>query len=141
MEFNSYKDLVATPEAHLEFLRVIDSHLVEGKESGHLYKSLNATIKVGGEPFSQAKHLTAMESNSDDWELESTSDAVKVEIVALSEKIKAADSGYDVPHFTIGYEWMIREMKERGVKVEAGLDFSEKPVRESGVDYDSRMAP
>ncbi|WP_240533845.1 hypothetical protein [Aeromonas veronii] len=48
MEYSSYKDLVASPEAHVEFLRVIDSHLEQGKGDGHLYKRLNAAVKVGG---------------------------------------------------------------------------------------------
>lgn len=141
MEYSSYKDLVASPEAHVEFLRVIDSHLEQGKGDGHLYKRLNAAVKVGGEPFSQARHLTALEGNSDAWELDDADDAIKVEIATLSQKIKAADPGYDIPHFTVAFEWMIRDMKERGVEVEGGLDFSEEPVLESGTDYDARMSP
>lgn len=140
MEYSNYKNLVASPEAHVEFLRIVDSHLEKATDRGDLCHRLNVAITVGGEPFSQARHLTALELNSDAWELESTADAVKVEIAALSQKIKAVDSGYDLPHFTASFEWMVRDLKERGVEVEGGLDFGEEEP-ERGVDFGPQMSP
>ena len=109
-EYTSYKDLTATPEKHLDFLRVVDSHINTG--GADYYNGLKADVKVNGEAFSQARHLTVLESQSDGWDFEETPEGVKSEIAYLSEKIKAADAGYDLPHFTTGYQWMLSQLKE-----------------------------
>ena len=63
-----------------------------------------------------------------------------LEIVDLTSRIKQADPGYDLAHFTTGYEYMITEMKERGVEVNAGLDHSAPTqARRSGSDYESGL--
>ena len=64
-------------------------------------------MEVGGSPFSQARHLLALEKASGDlWEPEETSPAVLKDVIELAERIRDFDSGYDVPHFTVGHEWM-----------------------------------
>lgn len=137
-EYSDWKAITATPEAHLDFLRVIDGHIEEGLEGRELYQKLNKEVAVEGKPFSQAFHLTKLEANSGNWDTDETPDPVKLEIVSLTEKVKAADPGYDMSHFTTGYEYMIREMKERGVNVDAGLDHSDPEPKKvvSGSDYE-----
>lgn len=136
-EYGSYNELVNSPEAHVEFLRTVSQDIDQPNGTGCLYERMAASIKVNKAPFSQAKHLTALESNSDGWDLDETADSVKVEIVQLSAKVKEVDSGYDIPHFTSGFEWMIRDMRERGVKVEGGLNFEKEKEVVRGVDYES----
>lgn len=136
-EYASYKDLVKTPEAHVEFLRVIGQEIDDPKGTGSLYARLSSSVRVKDAPFSQAAHLTALESNSDGWDMDEVADSVKVEIAQLSAKVKEADPGYDVPHFTTGFEWMIRDLRERGVSVEGGLHFEQEKEAVSGVDYES----
>lgn len=113
MKFQDYKEIVATPQAHLEFLRHVTS-LIDGIDEADaptaarkLHTALRDTVEVGGSPFSQARHLLALEKASGDlWESEETSPAVLRDVIELSERIRDFDSGYDVPHFTVGHEWM-----------------------------------
>ncbi|NIF27675.1 hypothetical protein F3J44_14995 [Pantoea sp. Tr-811] len=136
-EYNNWKEVSGTPEAHRDFLRVVDAKLEEGLGGKNLYERLSKEITVDGKPFSQAFHLNNLESNSTNWDTDETPDPVKLEIVELTSKIKAADPGYDLEHFMVGYEYMISEMKERGVEVNAGLDHSEPaPANRSGSDYE-----
>jgi len=137
-EYSDWKQITATPEAHLDFLRVIDGHIEGGLEGRELYQKLNKEVTVDGKPFSQAFHLTKLEANSGNWDTDETPDPVKLEIVKLAEKVKEADPGYDMAHFTTGYEYMISEMKERGVQVDAGLDHSDPEPKKvvSGSDYE-----
>lgn len=138
--YGSYKELTATPEAHLDFMRVIDESINEGL-SGNLCDKLKKEVVVDGKPFSQAFHLNNLENASGNWDFDEVPDPVKLEIVKLSSKIKDADPGYDLAHFTIAYEYMISDMKERGVKVDAGFDHSEPAEKKvvSGSDYEPRM--
>lgn len=136
-EYASYKDLVKTPDAHVEFLRVIGQEIDVPNGTGSLYARLSSSVRVKDAPFSQAAHLTALESNSDGWDMDEVADSVKVEIAQLSSKVKGAEPGYDVPHFTTGFEWMIRDLRERGVSVEGGLHFKKEKEAVSGVDYES----
>ncbi|MBK4987428.1 MULTISPECIES: hypothetical protein [Pseudomonas] len=139
-EYSSWNEVTATPEAHRDFLRVIDKTLQEGLGGKDLYQKLNQEITVAGKPFSQAFHLTNLERYSGNWDTDETPDPVKLEIVDLTSRIKQADPGYDLAHFTTGYEYMITEMKERGVEVNAGLDHSAPTqARRSGSDYESGL--
>lgn len=111
MEVADYTDMVATPEAHLEFLRHATTLAEAIPETGQdaarkLNSALRESIEVAGQPFSQARHLVQLERYSDAWDLEETSPQVLREIVQLSDQIKAFDSGLDVPHFTTGYEYI-----------------------------------
>lgn len=140
-EYGNYKELTGTPEAHLDFLRVIDASLSEGLDGRSLFDKLSKEVVVDGKPFSQAFHLNNLENASGNWDFDESSDSVKLEIVQLSSKIKDADPGYDLAHFTIAYEYMIQEMKERGIKVDAGLDHTDTAEKKvvSGSDYEPRM--
>lgn len=139
-EYSSWKEITATPEAHLDFLRVVDARLEEGLGGKNLYENLAKEITVDGKAFSQAFHLNNLETHSTNWDTDETPDPVKLEIVQLTSKIKEADPGYDLAHFTVGYEYMISEMKERGVDVNAGLDHSTPtPKVRSGSDYEPGM--
>lgn len=120
-EYANYNDLVATPEKHLAFMREINSFINDGAKAVSLFDKLNVNIKVDGKPFSQAFHLNKLESHSGNWDFDEIDDSVKVEMHQLSEVIKAADGGYDIPHFTIGYEYMVDDMKDRGVDVETSV--------------------
>ncbi|ADR62040.1 MULTISPECIES: hypothetical protein [Pseudomonas] len=139
-EYSNWKEITATPEAHLEFLRVIDGKLEEGLGGRNLYEKLSKEITVEGKAFSQAFHLNKLEASSNGWDTDETPDPVKLEIVELTSRIKEADPGYDLAHFMVGYEYMISEMKERGVEVNAGLDHSDPvPKNRSGSDYEPGM--
>ncbi|WP_043201332.1 hypothetical protein [Pseudomonas putida] len=139
-EYSSWKEITATPEAHLDFLRVIDGKLEEGLGGRNLYEKLSKDITVEGKAFSQSFHLNKLEASSTNWDTDETPDPVKLEIVELTSKIKEADPGYDLAHFMVGYEYMIGEMKERGVEVNAGLDHSDPvPKNRSGSDYEPGM--
>lgn len=111
MKIESYKALVATPQAHTEFLRhVVDlMERVEGsgqEAARQLYTSMRDSIDVGGNPFSQARHLHALEDASDSWDVEETSPEVLRELLSLSEQIQGFDPGYTVCDFTVGYHWI-----------------------------------
>ena len=111
IQVQDYKDMVATPEAHLEFLRHA-TQLAEGIEgtgqdvARKLNTALRESIEVAGQPFTQARHLVQLERHSDGWDLEGTKPEVLREVIQLSEGLKAVDAGLDLPHFTTGFEWM-----------------------------------
>lgn len=140
-EYESYKELTASPEAHLDFMKVISANIDEGLGGRNLYDRLSKEVSVAGKPFSQAFHLNNLENASGNWDFDEVPDPIKLEIVKLTSKIKDADPGYDLAHFTIAYEYMISDMKERGVNVDAGLDHSEPAEKKvvSGSDYEPRM--
>lgn len=139
-QYANYNEITATPEKHLNFLRELNAHVNEGLGSrGSLFEKAAKSITVDGKPFSQSFHLNKLESHSDNWDFDEVSDPIKVEIFQLSEAIKAADSTYDIQHFTTGYEYMVGDMKDRGVdittpviKTPAGLDLSK--AGSSGLD-------
>ncbi|MDH1305319.1 hypothetical protein N5C40_02080 [Pseudomonas fulva] len=135
--YNDWNEITATPEAHRDFLRVVDASVQAGASGQDLYHKLNREITVADKPFSQAFHLNNLERNSSGWDTDETPDPVKLEIVELTSRIKQADPNYDLAHFMVGYEYMIEEMKERGVEVNAGLDHTDPaPKRLSGSDYE-----
>lgn len=134
-EYSSYKELTSTPEKHLDFLHVIGAHVDDGMNGRQLYDKLSREVTVDNKPFSQAFHLNNLENSSGNWDFDDVPDPVKLEIVQLTSKIKAADPGYDLAHFTVGYEYMINEMKERGVKVEAGLDLSSSDEKKKVAEH------
>ena len=112
MKIEDYKEVVATPQANVEFLRhivgLMDGITAEGQDaSRQLYMAMRDGIQVGGSPFSQARHLLALEKASGDlWELEETPPEVLREVLVLSQQIQEFDPGYKVADFTVGYEWM-----------------------------------
>jgi hypothetical protein len=111
MKIESYKAVVATPQAHSEFLpHVVDlMERVEGsgqEAARQLYTSMRDSIDVGGNPFSQARHLHALEDASDSWDVEETPPEVLRELLSLSEQIQGFDPGYTVCDFTVGYHWI-----------------------------------
>lgn len=110
-EYSSYKEITETPERHRDFLRVVNAHIENN--SADYYTGLKNAVKVNGEAFSQARHLTVLESQSDRWDFDETDNATKREIANLSHKIKAADPGYDLPHFTTGFDYMVSTTKAR----------------------------
>lgn len=142
-QYENYNQITATPEKHLNFLRELNAHVNEGLGSrGSLFEKATKSIAVDGKPFSQSFHLNKLESHSDGWDFDDVPDPVKVEIFQLSEAIMAADSSYDVKHFTSGYEYMVEDMKDRGVdittpviKASAGLDLSK--AGSAGLDTSS----
>lgn len=140
-EYSHYKDLTATPEKHLDFLKVVEASINEGLNGKNLYEKLSKEVVVDGKPFSQAFHLNNLETASGNWDFDEVSDDVKLEIVELTEKVREADPGYDLAHFTIAYEYMVNEMKERGIEVKGGLDLEETTEKKvvSGSDYEPRM--
>jgi len=140
-EYGSYKELTATPELHLAFLEAVETSINEGLDGKNLYEKLSKEVTVDGKPFSQAFHLNNLENASGNWDFDEVPDAVKLQIVQLSAKVKEADPGYDLAHFTIAYEYMVNEMKERGIEVDAGLDLTDAIEKKvvSGSDYEPRM--
>lgn len=131
-DYANYNEITATPEKHLNFLRELNAHVNEGLGSRNsLFEKAAKSITVDGKPYSQSFHMNKLESHSDNWDFDEVADPVKVEIFQLSEAIKAADSTYDIQHYTTGYEYMVDDMKDRGVnmsesviKVAGGLDLS-----------------
>lgn len=110
MEAADYTDMVATPEAHLDFLRhtsKLAEAIPEGQDAARkLNTALRESIEVAGQPFSQPRHLVQLERYSDAWDLEETAPQVLREIVQLSDQIKAFDESFDLPHFTTSYEYI-----------------------------------
>ncbi|MEN9194502.1 hypothetical protein WH212_09560 [Xanthomonas perforans] len=104
--YGSYRELVATPEDHVAFLRVVAEHINGDDDATMLYRRLGAAVKVAGKPFSQASHMLA---------LETIPDATQLELIQLSRAIHDADPGYNVPFFTVGMEYMRRQLHERGI--------------------------
>lgn len=131
-QYANYNEITATPEKHLNFLRELNAQVNEGLGSRNsLYEKAAKSILVDGKPYSQAAHMNKLESHADGWDFDDVPDATKVEIYQLSEAIKAADSTFDLQHYTTGYEYMVDDMKDRGVdistpviKVVGGLDLS-----------------
>jgi len=137
LEYGSYKELVASPEAHAAFLQQINVLIPENGDRREFFQNLKDNVKVNGEPFSQVKHLTTLENSSERWDLEESPDALKLTIAKLSQRFKTIDSGYDLAHFTAGYEYALAEMKGRGLKVENALNLSEfAPDQKVSVDHD-----
>lgn len=117
-EYSSYNDITATPEKHRDFLRELNALVNEGLGSRNsVFEKAAKSIVVEGKPFSQSFHLNKLESHSDGWDFDEVADSLKVEIYQLSEAIKAADSTYDLQHFTTGYAYMVDDMKDRGVDI------------------------
>ncbi|MGS0567088.1 hypothetical protein [Xanthomonas oryzae] len=126
--YGSYRELVATPEDHVAFLRVVAEHINGDDDATMLYRRLGAAVKVAGKPFSQASHMLALEDVSAEWDIETIPDATQLELIQLSRAIHDADPGYNVPFFTVGMEYMRRQLHERGIDAdrhagpEAGLE-------------------
>lgn len=139
-DYQDYKTLVASAEAHVSFLREVADVADAAKvDSQPMHLRLASAIRVGGKPFSQTSHLSALEAESDGWGLDEAEDALKLEMVALSRLIKQEDPGYDLAHFTHGFEYAVQEMKERGVLVggDGELGAALHPKRKvTGTDYE-----
>ena len=111
MQIESYGEITATPQAHTEFLRHVVSLMgsIDGNDPGaarQLYSVMRDGIDVDGKPFSQARHLHALEDASDSWDVEETPPEVLRELLSLSEQIQGFDPGYTVCDFTVGYHWI-----------------------------------
>ncbi len=111
MQIESYDEITATPQAHTEFLRHVVSLMgvIDTNDSGaarQLYSVMRDGIDVDGKPFSQARHLLALENASGAWCVEDTSPEVLRELLSLSEQIQGFDPGYKVCDFTVGYQWI-----------------------------------
>ncbi len=111
MQIESYGEITATPQAHTEFLRHVVSLMgsIDGNDPGaarQLYSVMRDGIDVDGKPFSQARHLHALENASDGWRAEDTPPEVLHEMLSLSEQIQGFDPGYKVCDFTVGYHWI-----------------------------------
>ena len=110
LRVDDYRSLVVSPEAHTAFLRHVDSVLAglglgDRVEVGaQLHKALRAGVEIGGLPFSQPRHLKALEAASETWDLESVKGPLRVELVALTERIQDADQGYALADFTVGFQ-------------------------------------
>lgn len=131
-EYANYNEITATPEKHRDFLRELNALVNDGLGARNsLFEKAAKAIVVDGKPYSQSFHMNKLESHADGWDFDEVADPLKVEIYQLSEAIKSADSTYDVQHYTTGYEYMVDDMKDRGVdiatpviKAPAGLDLS-----------------
>jgi hypothetical protein len=130
-QYASYNEITATPEKHLSFLREINAYVAQGLDGRSLFEKLQKNVMVDGKPFSQAFHINKLESNSGNWDFDDVPDSIKVEMHQLSEAVKVADTGFDIPFFTIGYDCMVEDMKERGVDISTpvhrapgGMDLS-----------------
>lgn len=117
MQFESYKAITATPQTQAEFLRhTRESYEANSKAGEALHEFMGNNIQVGGKPFSQVKHLTALEDDSYDWDFQATSADVKKALIADATALHGLDQGYDLPHFITGYEAMVQEFKKEAAK-------------------------
>lgn len=129
MEYPNYKALVATPEAHADFLSAIAEKAEEIKDPGGLYLWMTTRIQVDGKPFSQVKHLNALENESDGWDVEDMAPGVPEKIVNHSAAISKLDKGYDLPFFTSGFHLLVEDLKERGIPVPESVDVSRSKIK------------
>lgn len=112
MQYESYKAITATPETQAEFLRLTrESYESNSKAGEALHEFMGNNIQVGGKPFSQVKHLTALEDDSYDWDFQATSTDVKKALIADATALHELDQGYDLPHFITGYEAMAQDFQ------------------------------
>ncbi len=130
LKYENYEELTSSPEAHVAFLKKVCA-LMDEHHGANLYSVLSKNISIGGKEFSQAKHLHVLEMKSDQWDLEFsagdkksvdpdieiTPDPLKIEMAQLTRKIMGMDEGYDLAHHTTGYECMLKDMAQRGVKI------------------------
>lgn len=134
MQFQSYKEINATPESEAKFLsQVLEGFAATDKPGERLYEFMQRTIEVDGKPFSQASHLTKLENDSYDWELEDTPVEVQKALVESAEALHRVDRGYDVPHFITGFEMVVQELKKAGVVVDHEAKLA-KPRLENNVE-------
>lgn len=136
-DYKTYSELVASPETHVSFLRNVVEIAKDAAESSQpMHVRLANEVSVRDKPFSQTLHLRALEEESDGWDFDDVNDEVKLEMVALTRQIKKVDSGYDLAHFTHGFEYAVQEMAGRGVSVD-GEPAPPSPVRRTtGADYE-----
>ena len=122
MRCDSYDELVQTPERHLGFLREIAPVALEMDNPAKLYLWMHTRIQVADQPFSQAKHLMALEKASQRWDLESLDLSSQEEVVRLSMAISKTDPGYDVSHSLSGFSWLKEEAESQGVDFSMAAD-------------------
>ena len=140
MEYKSYKAINASPESQAQFLSAVrdgyEAHTQGNAKPDPLYIYMRNSIEVGGEPFSQVKHLIALENDSYDWDLDAAPVAVRKTLAESAEALHQIERGYDVPHFITGFDSMVNELKEKGVVLDKERKFEPKPVREDNVEAD-----
>ncbi len=91
-------------------------------ENERLYDFMRRTIAVAGKPFSQANHLTVLENDSYDWDLEETPLHTKLALIEHAQVLHGVDRGYNVPHFVTGFEAMVQDLKASGQQIESTVE-------------------
>ena len=140
MQYASYKAINASPETQAQFLSsVVDGY--EAHRQGNatpdpLHEYMRKNIEVGGAPFSQVKHLTALENDSCDWDLDATPVEVRKALAESAEALHRIERGYDVPHFITGFKAMVIDLKEHGVILDLERKFEAKIAPEDNVTTD-----
>lgn len=136
MQYASYKEITATPEAQADFLRNVREGFESQQTAVQLHDYMRKNIQVGGEPFSQVRHLTTLENASYDWDLDETPAAVRKALAENAEALHQVERGYDVPHFITGFEAMVVELRGQGVVLDLERKFEPKPAQENNVTTD-----
>lgn len=140
MQYTSYKAINASPESQAQFLSSVregyEAHTQGNDRPYPLHEYMRRNIEVGGEPFSQVKHLIALENDSYDWDLDETPVAVRKSLSESAEALHQIERGYDVPHFITGFESMVNDLKEQGVILDNERKFEPKLAREDNVTAD-----
>lgn len=139
-QYPSYKVITATPEVQADFLRNVregfESQVQVGQTAAPLHEYMSKNIQVGGEPFSQVKHLTALENDSCDWDLDGVTVEVRKSLAEDAEALHSAECGYDVPHFITGFTAMVSGLKEQGVILDLERKAEPKEPRLGNVSAD-----
>jgi hypothetical protein len=138
MNFPDYKSLVGSAAKQADFL----SNVVAAAQAAP-GDSLSAVLKrefaVGGAPFDQVKYLTALESHSDEWDLDEASQETQERLVRGALAVKALDPGFDVPHFIHGFQFTVNNLQDKGVNVENRPVAASKPagpgVEQGGAEF------
>lgn len=132
----NYSDIVKTPDAHLEFLRTLKNMTAQAGPGVSLHAIMASNITVGDkEKFSQSKHLFELEKASYIWDLplnqiedkSALHDVKKVEMIKLTQELMSKDQGYDLAHFTSGFDKMAEDIIERKVQMAAAQKPSPSP--------------
>jgi serine/threonine-protein kinase HipA len=112
MQFDSYKAITATAQTQADFLHTTRQNYASDSRPGEaLHEFMARSIEVNGKPFSQVRHLTALEEDSYDWDLDAAPAALRRTLAADARALYAADHGYNLPHFMTGFEAMVQHLQ------------------------------
>lgn len=140
MQYASYKAITATPQTQADFLREVregyEAHVQSSEKPHPLHEYLRRNVQVGGEAFSQVKHLTALENDSYDWDLDEAPVEVRKALAEHAEALHQIERGYDVPHFITGFTAMVNGLKEQGVNLDLERKVEPKQPRADNVSAD-----